>query len=89
MAGKTTWRIDPAHTTVEFAVKHMMFTTVRGRMKEVTGAIVVDEDNPDNSRVEVETTHAACPMSPRGMSWAMSTTVVSLLRASTPLTAPT
>ncbi|MGE5358822.1 MAG: YceI family protein, partial [Bacteroidales bacterium] len=29
----TTWKIDPAHTTVEFAVKHMMFTSVRGRFK--------------------------------------------------------
>lgn len=50
----TTWKIDPAHTTVEFSVKHMMFTTVRGRFKEVSGIIVVDEASPDNSRVDVE-----------------------------------
>jgi len=49
-----TWNIDPAHTTVEFAIKHMMFTTVRGRFKDVSGAIVVDEQNPNNSRVDVE-----------------------------------
>ena len=49
-----TWTIDPAHTTVEFAVKHMMFTTVRGRFKAVSGTIVVDEANPDRSKVEVE-----------------------------------
>jgi polyisoprenoid-binding protein YceI len=48
------WQIDPAHTTVEFAVKHMMFTTVRGRFKSLTGAIEVDEQNPNNSKVEVE-----------------------------------
>ncbi|MGH9457035.1 MAG: YceI family protein [Thermoanaerobaculia bacterium] len=51
---RTTWRIDPAHTAVEFSVKHMMFTTVRGRFKGVTGKIVADEDNPDRSTVEVD-----------------------------------
>ncbi|HEY0593810.1 MAG TPA: YceI family protein [Thermoanaerobaculia bacterium] len=50
----TTWQIDPAHTAVEFAVKHMMFTTVRGRFKDVKGTIAIDEQNPDHSRVEVE-----------------------------------
>jgi len=53
MAGTTIWQIDPAHTTIEFAVKHMMFTTVRGRFKSFTGTITVDEQNPDRSRVEV------------------------------------
>ncbi len=50
----STWKLDPAHTTVEFAVKHMMFTTVRGRFKGVDGTITIDEQNPDASRVEVE-----------------------------------
>ena len=49
-----TWQIDPAHTAVEFAVKHMMFTTVRGRFKDLKGTIEVDEANPDNSSVYVE-----------------------------------
>lgn len=49
MTGKTTWQIDPAHTSVEFAVKHMMFTTVRGRLKELSGNINVDEANPNLS----------------------------------------
>lgn len=34
-----TWHIDPAHTTVEFAVKHLGFATVKGRAAEVTGSI--------------------------------------------------
>ncbi len=54
MANTTTWQIDPAHTAVEFAVKHMMFTTVRGRFKDVKGTIEVDEQNPDRSTVNVE-----------------------------------
>lgn len=54
MAGTTTWRIDPSHSSVEFSVKHLMFTTVRGRFKKLDGTIKVDEDEPENSRVEVE-----------------------------------
>ena len=53
-ATKTTWQIDATHTAVEFAVKHMMFTTVRGRFKDVKGTIEVDAQNPDNSTVNVE-----------------------------------
>ena len=49
-----TWQIDPTHSAVEFSVKHMMFTTVRGRFRDVTGTITVDEQNPDRSNVEVE-----------------------------------
>lgn len=54
MSDTTTWQLDPAHSTVEFAVKHMMFTTVRGRFKAFTGTIYADERNPEQSRVEVE-----------------------------------
>ena len=50
----TTWTLDATHSSVELAVKHMMFTTVRGRFKDVKGTIVVDEANPANSTVNVE-----------------------------------
>lgn len=50
----TNWQLDPAHTSIEFAVKHMMFTTVRGRFKSFTGIIQVNERNPDASRADVE-----------------------------------
>src|SRR5438105_3537166 len=52
--GTTTWQIDPKHTTVGFGIKHMMFTTVRGRFAGVQGQIVVDEANPAKSSVDVE-----------------------------------
>jgi polyisoprenoid-binding protein YceI len=51
---ESVWEIDPAHSTIEFAVKHMMFTTVRGRFKEFKGTVRADETNPDGSSVEVE-----------------------------------
>ncbi len=30
--GVSTWHLDPAHTHVEFAVKHLMISTVKGLM---------------------------------------------------------
>jgi polyisoprenoid-binding protein YceI len=51
---KSVWNIDPVHTLVEFAVRHMMITTVKGRFAEVSGSIVFDEVNPGDSSVEVE-----------------------------------
>lgn len=48
------WDLDPAHTTIEFAVKHMMFTTVRGRFTKFSGTLRVDERNPDLSGVDVD-----------------------------------
>jgi polyisoprenoid-binding protein YceI len=52
--GITTWKIDPAHSLVEFAVKHLMITTVKGRFSEVTGEIHVDETNFAASKVDIE-----------------------------------
>ncbi len=49
----TTWKIDPAHTLVEVAAKHMMITTVKGRFSGVEGGIEADEGNPEESQVHV------------------------------------
>ncbi len=49
----TTWKIDPAHSSIDFSAKHMMISTVRGHMGAVTGEIIVDERNPANSSVDV------------------------------------
>lgn len=51
---KSTWQIDPAHTGVEFAVKHMMISTVKGRFADVSGTITLDEADLSGSSVEVE-----------------------------------
>ena len=50
----TTWAIDPAHTLVEFAAKHMMVSTVKGRFTEVKGTITLDETDLAKSSVEAE-----------------------------------
>lgn len=51
-AGTTTWQLDPTHSSVEFSVKHMMMTTVRGRFKDVTATLRGDRDHPDKAGVE-------------------------------------
>lgn len=50
----TVWTLDPTHSQVEFSVKHMMFTTVRGRFAGVEGTVELDQDNPADSSVEVD-----------------------------------
>jgi polyisoprenoid-binding protein YceI len=49
----TTWKIDPAHSSVEFSVRHLMITTVRGRFTGVQGTVVNDSTDPSKSSVEV------------------------------------
>lgn len=49
----TAWQLDPAHTMVEFSVKHMMFATVRGRFREVAGEIELDVSSPETAKLEV------------------------------------
>jgi len=47
----STWNIDPAHSAVEFAVKHMMVSTVKGRFGQVEGTFRIDEANPAKSSI--------------------------------------
>jgi polyisoprenoid-binding protein YceI len=48
-----TWRIDPAHTTVQFAVKHLMISTVRGQFGGVDGTVQVADDDPTTAQISV------------------------------------
>jgi polyisoprenoid-binding protein YceI len=49
-----TWAIDPAHSSVEFSVKHMMVSTVKGRFARFAGTIVADEAKPSTAEVVAE-----------------------------------
>jgi polyisoprenoid-binding protein YceI len=44
-----TWRVDPVHSSVAFAVKHMMIATVRGQFSDFDGMLEAAEDDPSNS----------------------------------------
>ncbi len=47
----STWTIDASHSNVEFSVKHMMVSTVKGRFKNVSGTLNIDEANPSRSEI--------------------------------------
>ena len=47
-----TYTIDPAHTTVDFRVRHLMVSNVRGEFSGVSGTVVYDPTNPANSKIE-------------------------------------
>jgi polyisoprenoid-binding protein YceI len=52
-AGTTTWSIDSSHSHVEFAVRHMMIATAKGRFGQVEGTLVIDPANPSGWSVDV------------------------------------
>ena len=49
----STWKMDSAHTTAEFKVKHMMITNVKGQFSGVSGTLSLDEQDVTNSKIDV------------------------------------
>jgi len=52
IAGASTWAIDPAHSSAQFAVRHLMVSTVRGQLGKVTGTVNIDDSDPTHSTAE-------------------------------------
>jgi polyisoprenoid-binding protein YceI len=48
------WKIDPAHTSVEFKIKHLMISWVKGTFTDVQGSVVFDEAEPEKAVVNVK-----------------------------------
>jgi len=48
----STWNLDPAHSTAEFKVKHMMISNVKGQFTGISGVLTLDETDVTNSHVE-------------------------------------
>jgi len=46
---RTVWRLDSSHSSVEFTVKKLFFLTVTGRITDLEGTIVLDENSIDGS----------------------------------------
>jgi polyisoprenoid-binding protein YceI len=52
-AQAVTWKIDPGHTTAQFAVRHMLVATVRGVFDGPTGSVTFDpKDIPGTLKVD-------------------------------------
>ena len=53
-AALTQWNVDPAHSHVEFSVRHLMIATVRGRFGIVRGSVHSTDADPAKGRAEIE-----------------------------------
>ncbi len=50
----TTWKLDPAHSTAEFKVKHMMIANVKGSFNGLSGTLTLHE--PEHTLTKVDAT---------------------------------
>jgi polyisoprenoid-binding protein YceI len=53
LARGSSWQIDPAHSHVEFAVKHLMISSVKGAFGDVQGTVSVDDSDARTVLVNV------------------------------------
>jgi polyisoprenoid-binding protein YceI len=49
----TTWQFDPTHSNVEFSVRHLMISTVKGRFGVVSGTVRTNDDDPTDVSVDI------------------------------------
>jgi polyisoprenoid-binding protein YceI len=49
----STWEIDPSHSSVEFQVRHLMVTTVKGSFEKLKGTIELNDKDITKSSVDV------------------------------------
>jgi polyisoprenoid-binding protein YceI len=52
-AGSKTWSVDSAHSGAHFSVRHMMVSTVRGSLGNVSGTIEYDGTSADSIRANI------------------------------------
>lgn len=48
----TAWNIDPAHSTAEFKIRHMMISNVKGHFSGITGSLMLNEADVTRSAVD-------------------------------------
>lgn len=53
METKTKWVIDPQHSEINFKVKHLMITNVKGEFKNFSGDVLTSGDDFDNASITV------------------------------------
>ena len=50
IAAASTWQIDPVHTNIQFSVRHMMISNVKGVFHRFTGAFEIDDKDITKSK---------------------------------------
>ena len=53
-AAAETYKLDPAHTSIVFRVKHLGVAYVYGRFNGPSGSFVFDEKSPANNSIEIQ-----------------------------------
>ena len=48
------WQIDAAHSEVEFSVRHLMISNVKGRFGTFSGSVAIDAQHPEAPSVDVQ-----------------------------------
>jgi polyisoprenoid-binding protein YceI len=51
LAHADTWQIDPAHTNVEFTMRHMMISNVKGQFQKTSGTITANGTDPASAKI--------------------------------------
>jgi polyisoprenoid-binding protein YceI len=49
-----TWQIDPVHSYLHFNIRHFVVSKVHGRFTKWGGTIDLDQQQPTNSKVDIE-----------------------------------
>ena len=52
LAHADTWQIDPMHTSVEFTVRHMMISNVKGTFEKTSGTVTVEGGDPITAKID-------------------------------------
>jgi len=47
------WQIDSSHSSIQFSVRHMMISRVKGTFEHFSGTVALDEATPNNTVVNV------------------------------------
>src|ERR1700689_4477904 len=50
---KSTYKIDPAHSSAHFSVRHLMITNVKGSFSSVNGSVAFDPGDPGAASIDV------------------------------------
>lgn len=53
------WKVDPAHSSIEFQVKHMMVSKVKGAFKDFSASIEMDPEDLTTANIHFEIASAS------------------------------
>ena len=52
LARADSWQIDPMHTSVEFTVRHMMISNIKGVFEKTSGTVTVEGSDPTSAKID-------------------------------------